>query len=140
MTTLGHQQIIARTNLRPQDRFKNPKGYSLAVENDVYYCSFKIDAPKKSGIYQILINDQIVYVGRAKCLKNRLSQQYGNVSPRHPFNGGQIQKCRTNAKINVAICQGDNVSFEWKVCIDYVEQEKRLLEDVSNRPPWNKRS
>ena len=131
------QQIVAETGLRPQDRFKNPKGYSLAPENDVFYCSFNVAAPKRSGIYLILINGKIVYIGRAKCLHNRLSLQYGRVSPRHPYAGGQIQKCRTNAKINSAICKGEYVTVEWKVCSDYIEQEKLLLSEPSNRPLWN---
>ena len=84
--------IKAKTNLRPQDRFKNPKGYSLAIENDVFYCKFDVDAPKAPGVYHFIIDGTVVYTGRAKCLKNRLSVQYGTVSPRHPFEGGQIQK------------------------------------------------
>jgi hypothetical protein len=136
----GQQLIIAETNLRPQDRFKNSKGYDLEPENDVHYCSFKVVAPKASGIYHILVNGKIVYTGRAKCLHNRLCLQYGNVSPRHPYQGGQIQKCRTNAKINAALCGGDEISVKWEVCQDYVAQEKRLLCDAVNRPPWNLRS
>ena len=140
MTFSGQGTVVAVINLRPQDRFSNPKGYKLLPEHNVSYCSFNIDAPKESGIYWILVNQEIVYVGRAKSLHNRLSVQYGTVSPRHPFEGGQLQKCRTNAKINTAICNGDLVSFRWLVCLDYVECEQELLKDPEKRPPWNRRS
>lgn len=135
----NEQKIVAVLNLRPQDRFANPKGYELDTVNDVSYCSFKINAPRQSGIYRIRVNGETVYIGRAKSLHNRLSVQYGTVSPRHPFKGGQIQKCRTNAKINKAINQGHEVSFEWEVCADYIERERALLSDSARRPSWNLR-
>jgi len=136
----GEQVIEAELNLRPQDRFSNPNNYAIAPEHDTSYCSFKIDAPKRSGVYWISLDGIVVYVGRAKCLHNRLSIQYGTVSPRHPFKGGQLQKCRTNAKINAALHAGSSVAFRWEACEDYVEREKRILEDPIRRPPWNLRS
>ena len=137
---IGEQSIEAKLNLRPQDHFANPREHSLAQEHDTYYCSFKIDAPKRSGVYWILLDGEVVYIGRAKCLHNRLSTQYGTVSPRHPFKGGQLQKCRTNAKINKALDAGSTVVFRWERCQDYKDREKRMLEDPDRRPPWNLRS
>lgn len=135
----GSQEIVATTGLRPQDRFSNPKSYLLHTSHDVLYCSFKIDAPSKSGVYCILVDGSLVYVGRAANLKNRLSVQYGNVSPRHPYAGGQLQKCRTNAKINEALTMGQRVVVQWEVCEDYIERERTLLRDPINRPDWNRR-
>ncbi|WP_298571844.1 hypothetical protein [uncultured Aliiroseovarius sp.] len=136
----GDQIIVAELNLRPQDRFTNPKKYPLAREYDTHYCSFKVDAPKRSGVYWILLDGAVVYIGRAKSLHNRLSIQYGTVSPRHPYKGGQLQKCRTNAKINKALGAGRSVVFRWEACEDYEDREKRMLEDPEMRPPWNLRS
>lgn len=134
------QVIEAKLNLRPQDRFSNPRGYPLAPENDTLYCSFKVNAPKRPGIYWILLDGAVVYIGRAKSLHNRLSIQYGTVSPRHPFKGGQLQKCRINAKINSALNAGSLITFRWEACEDYEDREKRLLEDPAKRPSWNLRS
>ena len=131
------QVIQAETNLRPQDQFYNPKNYTLRPENDAYYCKFKVAAPKASGVYRFMINGEVVYIGRAKCLHNRLSIQYGTVSPRHPYKGGQIQKCRINAKINHSICNGDEVIVAWEVRTDYVSHERRLLQDLARLPSWN---
>ena len=139
IVTTGQQQILATLNLRPQDRFRNPKSYFLNPEHDVGYCSFKIDAPPRPGIYRIFIGDSLVYIGRAANLRNRLSTQYGNVSPRHPFAGGPLQKCRTNAKINAALCEGLSVFVRWEVIEDYIARERELLRDVSTRPLWNMR-
>ena len=136
----GEHAVKATLNLRPQDSFANPKGYLLDQDHDTYYCSFKVPAPQVSGIYRIIVDDHVVYIGRAQCLKNRLSDQYGRVSPRHPFKGGQLQKCRTNAKINKALETGSTVVFRWEVCEDFKDRERRLLEDPTNRPPWNLRS
>ena len=136
----GFQEISGTTNLRPQDRFRNPKSYLLHSSHDVFYCAFKVNAPRKAGIYRILVDGGLVYIGRAADLKNRLSTQYGNVSPRHPFAGGQLQKCRTNAKINDALCRGKRVVIHWEVCNDYIAKERDLLKDPACRPEWNRRS
>ncbi len=136
----GSQEIVATTGLRPQDRFSNPKSYLLHASHDVLYCSFKIDAPSKPGIYRIVVAGVLVYIGRAANLRNRLSVQYGNVSPRHPYAGGQLQKCRTNAKINEALTLGQTVVVQWEVCEDYIDRERALLRGPINRPVWNRRS
>ena len=137
MNEHGEHQVEAETNLRPQDRFSNPKGYDLLDQDDTYYCKFVVPAPDRPGIYHIWVDGSLVYTGRAQSLRHRLSVQYGTVSPRHPYKGGQLQKCRTNAKINTAICSGQTVVFTWETCDDYVEKEKHLLADPSLRPPWN---
>jgi hypothetical protein len=126
---------IIETNLRPQDRFANPNGYKLLV--DAEFCSFKVDVPKGVGVYFWEVDGIIVYVGRAKCLHNRLSSQYGTVSPRHPYAGGQIQKCRINAKINNAVVAGQNVTVRWEATPDYIAVEATLLSD--SLPAWNLR-
>lgn len=136
---ITHQRITGVTNLRPQDRFTNRNGYTLSPTHDVYYCSFRVSAPKKPGIYRIFVDETLVYIGRAANLHNRLSTQYGNVSPRHPFSGGQLQKCRTNAKINEALCREANVVVTWEVCDDFVDRERALLCDAATRPTWNMR-
>lgn len=137
---VGRQEISAVLNIRPQDRFGNPKSYLLDPLHDVTYCAFKVAAPKRPGIYRIFVADKLVYIGRAANLQNRLSSQYGNVSPRHPFAGGQLQKCRTNAKINAALVNGEVVIIEWEVCEDYVAREAELLRDAAMRPIWNRRA
>ncbi len=137
---IGCQKILGKTNLRPQDRFKNPNSYLINEALKVFYCSFKVSAPRKPGVYKIFVNDELVYVGRAANLHNRLSVQYGNVSPRHPFAGGQLQKCRTNSKINDALCSEKHVVMEWEVCEDYIDRERELLNDPTRLPAWNLRS
>lgn len=137
---VGEHEVIGTVNLRPQDLFKNPKAYRLHPDHDVEYCAFKVDAPKRPGIYRIFVSGDLVYIGRAANLHNRLSVQYGTVSPRHPYAGGQLQKCRTNSKINTALCQGLPVVVRWEVCEDFVAREKELLSDPLMRPPWNRRA
>jgi len=124
-------------NLRPQDRFDNPKKLNFFTGADVFYCSFKINAPEYSGVYRFLVNSSVMYIGRAKSLKGRLSRQYGTVSPRHPFKGGQGQKCRINALINNALVDGSIVTAQWEVCENYIERERELLTAPSKKPTWN---
>lgn len=118
---------------RPQDRFANPRSYALAV--DAPFCRFRIEAPRLSGVYGWFVDDELVYIGRAANLRNRLSSQYGRVSPRHPYAGGQLQKCRINARINQAFAAGSIVAVKWFATPDYVSVERELL--AAHRPEWN---
>lgn len=120
-------------SLRPQDRFANPRGYLLAV--DALFCAFRIEAPLASGVYGWFVDDELVYIGRAANLRNRLSDQYGRVSPRHPYAGGQLQKCRINARINEAIATSSTVTVRWIATPDYIALERELLAQL--RPLWN---
>ncbi len=104
---------------------------------DALFCDFRIEAPRASGVYGWLVDDQLVYIGRAACLRNRLSNQYGRVAPRHPYARGQIQKCRINAKINALLAAGSKVTVRWLVTYNYVAVERDLL--VEHRPIWNVR-
>lgn len=125
--------IVAATGLRPQDRFVNSKSYRLLV--DRAFCSFAVDAPRSAGVYAWWVDGELVYIGRATSLRNRLSAQYGRVSPRHPFEGGQIQKCRINSLLNLALDGGKIVEVSWCCCEDFQASERRLIE--AHRPPWN---
>lgn len=125
--------VTALTQLRPQDRFANPRGYVLAV--DALFCAFRIDAPRASGVYGWFVDGELVYIGRAANLRNRLSDQYGRVSPRHPFAGGQLQKCRINTRINQALAAGSVVAAKWLTTPDYVAVERELI--AAHRPEWN---
>lgn len=130
-------RIEAEVGLRPQDRFRNPKGYLLTPDLDTLYCSFRVSAPLGSGVYFWLVDNEIVYIGRAKSLYHRLTQQYGRVSPRHPYSGGQLQKCRINALICAAVGEGRIVTVLWEETEDYARRELQLLSEI--RPIWNRR-
>ncbi len=128
-------QVAGTTGLRPQDRFANPNAYRLLV--DEAFCSFRVDAPAGPGVYAWWVDGELVYIGRAINLRNRLSIQYGRVSPRHPFAGGQIQKSRVNALLNAAFVSGRLVEVSWAESPDYVALEHDFL--ANHRPPWNMR-
>lgn len=121
--------------LRPQDRFANPRGHVLVV--DALFCGFRIEAPCESGVYGWFVDGELVYIGRAANLRNRLSDQYGRVSPRHPYAGGQLQKCRINSRLNGALAAGSKITVRWMTTPDYVVAERALL--AAGRPMWNLR-
>lgn len=125
MVRTMHTVSAIEINLRPQDRYAK-RDFAVPLV-DGPFCRFKVDAPNLPGIYRWYVNGVLVYIGRAANLRNRLSVQYGTVSPRHPFPGGQIQKCRTNAKINAALAAGHTVTVTWEATPNYIERERELL-------------
>ena len=135
MRLKNSHNISAEIGLRPQQRFRNPRNYPLTSPLDADYCSFKVPASTKPGVYFWRVDGRIMYVGRAKSLRGRLSDQYGRVSPRHPFKGGQLQKCRINALICAALAEGRSVTVEWEETPEYVKLEEELLGKL--KPVWN---
>ncbi len=129
----GSTAVVGEVGLRPQDRYSNHRSHPLMVDST--FCTFKVPAPQASGVYGWFVDGELVYVGRAKDLRNRLSAQYGRVSPRHPYRGGQIQKCRLNSRINNALAAGQRVEVKWLPTTDYFAMEQLLL--ATHRPPWN---
>lgn len=85
----------------PHSKYKNEKNYKLNKYGNGPFCKFKI--PKgffgKKGVYIILENENIRYVGKCEDLEVRYNAGYGIISPRNCFEGGQNTNCKINSLI-----------------------------------------
>lgn len=121
----------------PQSRYKNQKGLSLNNYGHGPFCKFKIPRNlNDSGVYAIVINDEIKYIGKCVNLSSRFNNGYGNISPRNCFAGGQETNCRINNQILHEAIQGNEISLWFFETEDYKSIEDILLS--SNNPDWNK--
>lgn len=86
------------------------------------------EAPHRKGCYLLLLNGNVMYVGKAESgLKNRLSQHYNNKNPLCNSEQ-QISKFRDRLSVICKICNTK------KECAQ-VEKDWIIKYD----PPWNER-
>jgi hypothetical protein len=84
--------------LKPQSRYKNNNALPLNKYGKGPFCKFTIPKGYKvSGVYAIVVNQELKYIGECVNLSSRFNVGYGNISPRNCFKGGQETNCRINA-------------------------------------------
>lgn len=81
----------------------------------------------------------MVYIGRAKNLAERWSKvNYGSISPRNCFKGGQSTNCKMNNYIYEESRKGAKLELYFYETDSYVDVEKVLLKSCSSTLPLNK--
>ncbi len=121
----------------PQSRYANLKGLSLHTEGTGPFCKFQIPSKNsREGVYALLVNGDVRYVGKCNNLSQRFNQGYGNISPRNCFEGGQVTNCRVNHCILEATRQGDRIELYFLETRASDSVERHLLSGLL--PPWNR--
>lgn len=121
----------------PHLRYKNTKGLALNKYGTGPFCKFKIPSNiKKSGVYAIVVNSLIKYIGECKSLSDRFNMGYGIISPRKCYIGGQETNCRINALILKSLGEGLKVALWFHETDDYkrIESDHRAQEKLE----WNR--
>jgi hypothetical protein len=104
------------------------------------FCKFSIpyNFQGKSGIYLILVNNFLVYVGICNDLVQRFNQGYGTIQPRNCFEGGQQTNCRIN-KLCLDEFENDS-KIELKFNLNNSKENREAIENYiinSRNPKWN---
>jgi hypothetical protein len=121
----------------PQERYDNKKNLKLNNYGKGPFCKFSIDKKySKTGVYVILVNDLIEYVGECDNLFKRFGMGYGNISPRNCFEGGQLTNCRINSKISSLLNSNHKIHLYFFETNQRFKIEHELI--IRNNPSWNK--
>ena len=121
----------------PQDRYNNRKGLPLNRYGEGPYCKFKIPNDRNyGGVYAILVDGDIKYIGECQNLSSRFNSGYGNISPRNCFVGGQETNCRINNLILGSVNDNQLVSMWFLRTEDYNQVEQELRDVLE--PKWNR--
>ena len=133
----SHKNIL---EYLPQDRYENKKNLKLNQYGDGPFCKFTIDRKysKKTGVYFIIIENVIQYVGECDDFHKRFGMGYGNISPRNCFEGGQLTNCRINSNILKSIKSQKKVDLYFLETNDRFKIEHELI--LKYNPLWNKTS
>ena len=128
------------TEIFPQSKYENKKNLNLNKYGKGPFCKFTIDRKYsgKSGVYVILVNNEIQYVGECDDFFKRFGMGYGNISPRNCFEGGQLTNCRINSDILSVFKLKKIIQLYFLVADDRFKIEHELI--INFNPPWNKTS
>jgi hypothetical protein len=128
----------AIAEFRPQGRYKKADVVPLHPHGHGAFCKFRISVPKKlAGVYALVVDGSIRYVGECEDLKRRFCSDYGNISPKNCYEGGQRTNCRINRRVLEVAQAGGRVDLYFHPTADRKTVERQLLASYS--PSWNAR-
>ena len=122
----------------PHLRYNNSKNIPLHEYGRGPFCQFKI--PKeyygKRGVYIILVDGDIKYVGECEDLGVRFNRGYSHISPRNCYVGGQPTNCRINSLILETYKRGSQIELLFYETANRFNIESTLIKELN--PEWNK--
>jgi hypothetical protein len=121
----------------PQGRYKNARMLPLNKYGAGPFCKFTISNRfRTSGVYFLMIADEIRYVGECANLSARFNAGYGNISPKNCFKGGQETNCRLNNLVFLAAAAEERISLWFFPTADYKSMEAVLRSTL--KLAWNR--
>ncbi len=123
----------------PQSRYVKANASQLHKYGHGTFCRFRIAVPHplrhKPGVYALVVEGSIGYVGETMDLNTRFNSGYGNISPRNCYVGGRMTNCRINQRVLDESRSGRRVDLYFHATPQRQTVEKRLITSCS--PPWN---
>lgn len=120
----------------PQARYSKSHTVPLHKYGHGTFCRFHITVPQGlAGVYALVVNGTVHYIGECEDLGKRFNMGYGNISPKNCYQGGQTTNCKINRRV-LEISQ-IGVRLDVYFCPTPQRQtvEKHLIAHYS--PPWN---
>tara|TARA_B100000676_G_scaffold8612_1_gene7902 strand:+ start:5918 stop:6280 length:363 start_codon:yes stop_codon:yes gene_type:complete len=91
---------------------------------------------KKAGVYVIVVDGGIEYVGQTMNIQRRINDGYGNICPANFGINGRRTNVAVNAKIVEARSNGKQVEIFFGEIENREEIEKIMINQI--HPAWNK--
>jgi hypothetical protein len=120
----------------PQGRYRNAATVPLNRYGSGPFCKFVIPRTYRvPGVYLMVADGHIRYVGECANLSARFNMGYGNISPKNCFKGGQETNCRVNALIYSAVTAGTRLNLWFHQTVAYKAVEAELRSKL--KADWN---
>ena len=127
-----------------EEYYNNRKDRPLNKHGKGPFCTFSIaNAPAESGVYLWIIqnpvepitenNENIIYIGETENFKKRFGEgNYGRISPRNCYKGGQSTNCKMN---HMVWCESkrNTISIYFYATPHHEEVEKILLSSIKTK-------
>ncbi len=122
----------------PHLRYEKKANSQLHAYGAGPFCRFSVpDNIHEPGVYLLIVNGDVKYVGETEDLSRRFNNGYGTISPRNCYVGGQSTNCRINNLILGSASAGVSVHLQFRQTGDHKKLETELIASLS--PPWNNR-
>lgn len=124
-------------HFQPQNGYEGRDEVPLNRYGHGSFCRFRVpqDA-KRAGVYLIVTDDRLAYVGECQDFSQRFNTGYGQISPKNCYKGGQETNCRINQLILKCAESG------WQTDVYFIETPHRFALETAlvqtHRPPWNR--
>ena len=133
---LERDQTGAIVEKRPQAQYYKAATVPLHKHGDGSFCKFGISVPRGLvGVYALLVDGKVRYIGECEDLRKRFSYGYGNISPRNCYKGGQGTNLKINRQVLEVTKAAGRVDLYFYETSERKKIERQLLNSYS--PPWN---
>lgn len=120
----------------PQGRYAKAQDTPLNRYGAGPFAKFKIPRNlKRAGVYAIVVDARLKYIGEAADLSARYNMGYGNISPKNCYKGGQETNCRLNNLIFQSATAGAGIALWFHETANYKAVERELRAELV--PEWN---
>lgn len=121
----------------PQNRYGKADCVPLNAHGKGPFCRFDIaEGIHQPGVYIVTLNGDPTYVGRCIDLALRWGpQQYGSISPKNCYKGGQSTNCKINNLILQCYKSGDRLELWFHETNTAKPIERDLI--ICLKPKWN---
>lgn len=122
----------------PQFLYQEKDKRPLHTYGNGPFCKFSISSEwsRVAGVYALIEDSQVLYIGQCADFAKRYNQGYGNISPRNCYVGGQPTNCKINALILEKHIEDCSISLYFHPTSDYDHVERLLISTY--RPPYNR--
>ncbi|WP_319370040.1 GIY-YIG nuclease family protein [uncultured Ilyobacter sp.] len=120
-----------------EDEFTNLEKKKMNPYGKEKFCKFRIPSVKSVGVYCIMENDRVVYIGECLNLEQRFNSGYGVISPKNCFERFQTVNC----KINSLILRSSKEKSKLELYFIKSSNRKKLKKELQSilRPSWNEK-
>lgn len=110
---------------------------ALKEYGELKFCTFKIiKSIPQSCVYALYVDDELKYIGRADNFDKRWGPvNYGKISPRNIYIGGQSTNCKMNNYIYRTCVAGHICYLYVLVSANYKEIEAMLIDKYNQEHP-----
>ena len=102
------------------------------------FCRFSLKSSaydRVCGVYALLDDDGLLYIGQTVDLQQRYNVGYGNIEAVNCYVGGQSTNCKINSMVLQKYREGKHVYLFFCATADYDRIERELIDALE--PPYN---
>lgn len=121
------KQHYAKKDSKPLNKYGNGPFCRFPIQGSAY--------DRACGVYALLDDDSLLYIGQTVDLQQRYNSGYGNIAPINCYVGGQSTNCKINSMILQKYRSGKHIYLFFYETDDYDRIEHELIEALD--PPYN---
>lgn len=125
--TFDPKRHYAKKDSKPLNKYGNGPFCRFAINSSAY--------DRVCGVYALLDDDSLLYIGQTVDLQQRYNSGYGNIAPVNCYVGGQSTNCKINSMVLQKYRSGNHVYLFFYETDEFDRVEHELIDALD--PPYN---